>query len=763
MSLRIGSLYVSLTANSTGLVKGFAEAAKAAEKVAKDVKRASGEVAQVAGTFAALGGAALKLASSVDGPTKNALAGLERSTKLLAVQIADMLLPAVKAISDMFRTMAGVVAGLDPETKKSISSFAVLAVQLAIAAKGLSLVASISANVFGALRAVGSAVAAIGVGPLLSFGIAIAGVIALVVLLHRAWRKNWGGIQEATASVVDWLRDAFGQLASFIGGVWDFLVDGAAKFINGLLSVGEAIERITGKSLGVAGMREGFTGLFKDLKSGSFFSEAFKFGKGIGQQVAEGLAEEFAAIKKELGLDDLLKGGKTIGLGRGMGPAAPKGPAVSGAVAPQFSGGVNMGGAWLHEMDRLAKDTQKHADDIDKARGLELRNRLAIASDLEKQKRVAGAIQSGTVSSLTGGARADAEKQMASTVDSAVNAGSWGEAMDTLEAGLQGSLTFGKELEVWGKRMSGLIGSAGKQILGAVGDLVDSVVQGATQGGVWGAIIAAFLEIVKKTQSALKFLDTALAFVGKLAEMVEPLVAPIFDALTDVLASVLNMIGPLFTALQPLFNAFALLIEELLPIFDAIGYVIQALAPIIEVIGKLVGVIVKALKPVFDIIAGVLKVIATVILGIIIALNEIAAAFGDEAAKAESNRLKGIVDKMWSPDDGAAQDAARANTRATIENTQATNNLSQATESLTNIPSGYKLALGRFDADMGITASNAFAGTGGGGTTINGDVYVSSTATTIDALAQDTAKEARRDRGQERGNPSRGRGRGGDN
>jgi phage-related minor tail protein len=763
MALRIGSLYVSLTANSTGLVKGFAEAAKAAERVAKDVKRASAEVAQVAGTFAALGGAAVKLAASVDGPTKNALAGLERSTKLLAVQIADMLLPAVKAISEMFRTMAGVVAGLDPETKKSISSFAVLAVQLAIAAKGLSLVASISANVFGALRAVAAVVAGIGVGPLLSFGIAIAGVIALAVLLHRAWRKNWGGIQEATASVVEWIRDAFGQLANFIGGVWDFLVDGAAKFIDSLLDVVDALQSVTGKKLiNTGGLREGFAGLFKDLKSGSFFSEAFKFGKGIGQQVAEGLAEEFAAIKKELGLDDLLKGGKTIGLGRGMGPAAPKGPAVSGAVAPQFNG-INAGGAWLHEMDRLAKDTQKHADDIDKVRGLELRNRLAIASDLEKQKRVAGAIQSGTVSSLTGGARADAEKQMAGTVDSAVNAGSWGEAMDTLEAGLQGSLTFGKELEVWGKRMSGLIGSAGKQILGAVGDLVDSVVQGAQAGGVWGAIIAAFMEIAKKTASAMKFLDTAMAFVGKLAEMVEPLIAPIFDALTDVLAAVLNAVGPLFASLQPLFDAFSSIIKDLMPIFDGLGYVFQAIGPILEFIGRLVQSLGPLIKIIFEIIGGVLKVVATVVLGIIIALNEIAAAFGDEAAKAESGRLKGIVDKMWDPNDGAAQDAARENTRATIENTQATNNLSQATESLTNVPTGYKLALGRFDADMGITPSNAFAGGGGGGTTINGDVFVTSTATTVDDLAEDAAKEARRDRGQERGNPSRGRGRGGDN
>ena len=762
MALRIGSLYVSLTANSTGLVKGFAEAAKAAEKVAKDVKRASAEVAQVAGTFAALGGAAVKLAASVDGPTKQAMAGLERSTKVLAVQIADMLLPAVKAISDMFRTMAGVVAGLDPETKKSISNFAVLAVQLAVAAKALSLVASISGNVFGALRAVAAAVAAIGVGPLLSFGIAIAGVIALAVLLHRAWRKNWGGIQEATASVVDWLRDAFGQLANFVGGVWGFLVDGAAKFIDGLLNVGEAIERITGKSLGVAGMREGFAGLFKDLKSGSFFSDAFKFGKGIGQQVVEGLSEEFALIQKELGLDRLFKGGKTIGLGRGMGPKSSSGSGHEGVADMAMAAHADAAARALADIAKEAAAFKKSLADVDAAQ--------QVRQWLKELERLP-AIISKAVSDDSGGSLGNL--QSVDLADPRVRPGRFG-GMSTggkvlSEAAKDGLAkaadAHAAAVEKW--KAIGAIALRGiTGALGKVGELINAAVQGAQSGGVWGAIIAVIMEVVQETKAAMEFVGTAMNFVKTIAAMVEPLVKPVFDVFTDLLGVVMNALGPIIDALKPFADSFTSSIKNLMPVFVGIGRVLGALAPVIEVIGNLTNSLTVMAGPLFDLIGGALKVVATVILGIIIGLNELAAAFGDEAARAESDRLKGLVDKMWAPGadelavaEGKAAGAALRNADAQDDAARAAQ---KATESLTNVPSGYKLALGRFTADMGIT--NAFSGGGaGGGTTINGDVFVTSSATTINDLAQDTAREARRERGQERGNPNRGRGRGGDN
>jgi hypothetical protein len=741
MSLKIGSLYVSLTANSTGLVKGFAEAAKAAERVAKDIKKASNEVAQVAGTFALLGGAALKLASSVDGPTKKAMAGLESSTKLLAVQIADMLLPAVRAITQMFQTMAGMVAGLDPETKKSISSFAVLAVQLAVGAKALSLVASIGSQVFGALSAVGGVIAGIGVGPILAIGAAIGLVAAGAAALHYAFRTNLGGIADAWKSLVDWLGTTWNTV---FGGVLDTLGEWASKVLlvfRGVLGVMEKVARVRGDregALGYAAAGHAIEMTVANFGGKDLFKAVAVQGLELGKAAGSAFIDEWKRIASEMGLTGLFKGGKTIGLGRGMGPTSSTSSGHEGMADMALAAQADAAARALSDIAREAAAFKKSLADVDAGQQVRKWLKELDASPVTTMKDGLASVSLSDPSVLNSRRGKFADAQAGADANAK-------QAADEFARQITGIVT--------------IIGASGKQLLGAVGDLVDSIVQGAKEGGIWGAIIAAFMEIAKKTESAMKFLDTAMAFVGKLAEMLEPLVKPIFDALTDVLATVLNMVGPLFSALQPLFNAFATLIEELLPVFDGLGYVIQALSPIIEMIGNLVGGIIKFLKPVFDLIGGVLKVVATVVLGIIIAANEIAAAFGDEKAKAESARLKGLVDQMWDPNAQANADNLRANTRATIENTSATSDLSKATESLSNVPTGYKLALGRWSSDMGITPGNAFAGAGGGGTTINGDVYVTSSATTVNDLAEDAAKEARRDRGQEHGNPHGGSGR----
>ncbi len=796
MALKLGSMYVALTAQTSGYSKSMAGAMKLAERFARETKRMSAEVAQVSGVLAAIGGAAVKMAAGVDGPTKKAMEGLERSTQLLAVQVADMLLPAVREMTGMFRQAAGVVAGLDPEVKKHISNFAVLAVQVAAGAKVLSMFSGVAANVFGILRAGFAMVATIGVGPLLSIVAVVGLVIAGVLLLHRAWRKNWGGIQEATQQVLDWLKDGFSQFAAFMGKMWDFLIDGAAHFVSGLLEVAENIETITGKDLGVAGMREGFGGLWADLKSGSFFSEAFTFGKAIGEQLVDGVKEEWAAIKKELDFDGP-KQGKAIGLGRGMGAAKKDISGHEFAADESMRAASLLAAGALRDMTAEAELFKKQMRDVDAAQEVkrwlkEIENvtvsgfkevfddagravgklsTLKLSDPGVTANRFGGApMTAGQKGATTSGADGQAAVQRAAdaagaAMSDAVAAADWGSATAALDRGLGRSANVGESLELWARRMAPLLGAAGQQILGAVGDLVNSVVQGAQAGGVWGAIIAGFMEIVKKAASALEFLGIAMVFVEKLAEMIEPLVKPIFDALTGLLGGIIEMIGPLFTALQPLFDAIAALLVNLGPILSAIGDLIQALAPIIEVIGKIVGVIVELLKPVFELIAGVIKVIATVILGIIIFLNEIAAAFGDEAAKAESAKLRGIIDRMWAPGsaeaDAADRAAAAANLRAAADE-DAAKAAQKVAESLSNVPAGFNIANARYQADMGITSANVYRGDGGGGSTgttiiVEGDIVTE--ADTAESLAEEvreTARERTRERGQRTGNP-RGR------
>lgn len=44
----------------------------------------------------------------------------------------------------------------------------------------------------------------------------IAGIITAVVLLYKAWKENWGGIQEKTKAVIDKIKEWWNNLREFL-------------------------------------------------------------------------------------------------------------------------------------------------------------------------------------------------------------------------------------------------------------------------------------------------------------------------------------------------------------------------------------------------------------------------------------------------------------------------------------------------------------------------------------------------------------------
>jgi phage-related protein len=733
MSLNVGSLHASLTASTAAWQKSLSRALKDLDGFAKGVKRISSEIASAGAALTAVGAGAIHLAAAVDGPTKKAVDGLKQSTQLLAVQVADMLLPAVRSLTEMFRQAASVVAGLSPHTKEMISTFAVVAVQVAAAAKAFSVLSGLAGGVIGIVRAVVASA-----GPLLTVAAALAVVAAAVLLLHRAWRKNWGGIQDVTRDVLEWFRGAFGQFAGFMGKVWDFLVDGAAHFVDGLLSVGEVIERITGKKLGVAGLREGFAGLFKDLKSGSFFSDAFSFGKSIGVQIVDGIKEEWAAIKKELGFGG--SAGTPIPLGRGMGGGGAK---TSAGGTATFEGAV--------EFHRMAVSAGVASDAVKK---------LAQAFSAAEGQLVRASFRATPAGDVglgrgLGGLSTAAKSGMGGS-------GAFANAQRVID---DGAKAVRERLKATGRTIASTLAST----TGALGQTISNIASAASQGGPWAALLAAVMEVFQRMASFQELLKVFEYGLVRLGQFLEPLLGPIFEIVGTITALATEILAPLFSALKPLFDGVTKFAERLIPVVAAVGNIFEGLAPIIEVVGSLVGGILEALSPVLDLITGVIKGIATVLLGIMIAINEIAAAFGDQKARAEADRMKGLVDKMWAPAANelaiAEGHAARAAWENAVAQDEAAKSAQKVSESLTNVPAGYRLALARYNADMGISSEGLSHGAGvsKAGVVINGDVNISSDADTIEALGEDAKKEAARERGQQQGNPIGGGRRGGRN
>lgn len=740
MALKLGSLFVSLDANASGLTKGLAEGMKAVEKFSGQAKKMAGEVAQSAGVLSALGIAAVKLASTVDGPAKQAMTGLENSTKLLAVQVADVLTPAVRALTEMFTGAARVVAGLDAETKKAISTVAIIAVQLAAGAKAAQLFFGAVAPLMKALAAGVSLIGGIGVAPLLGIVAAVGAVIGIVALLHRAWRKNWGGIQDATREVLDWLQSGFSQLGKLFGKVWGFFLDRVWASVDAMLQLGAVIERVTKVNLGVGGMREGLEGLFKDLRSGEFIGEAFKFGKSVAQSVGEGLEtvkEEWEIILKEMGLDKL--GAKVRSLMKGAKPREAK------------SDG-------LPTLEQLGYSERKNVTGY----ALSLEQLMALGNPAKN----APTISSGSATATGRAAPSLLEKLGAVAQRLGDDFARVGEQLRPLGEGLA---MFAQGLT---------------SKLGDLGGVIQSVVNGASQGGAAGAIAAAAVELLSRTQAFQALLQTASGALATLVQAFEPIAASLVPPLERILAAVTDALVPVIGALAPVFEMLGNVLDSITPFIVMVGVVLQGLAPVIQVFGMLLKMLFDALGPIIKVLFEVARVVLLVILGFIKVVLDIwngiiealasivetvvniftfgagGKAAGDwvRGAKGDSAgvgaAMKALEDMSW--DNASAQaEASAATKRNAAAQVEAAKAAGQVSEALMNVPSGYKIAFARFNADMGLhfeAAAAGGAGAGGGDWTFTGDIYIDTTGDGEETF-EEMRKAAKKEAAQRRGNP----------
>ena len=701
----LGTLYVRLNADSKALLKGFASASAAVEKFAKETKKLANDIAQVGGALLLMGGAAMKLAASVDRGAARSMDNLERSTKLLAVQVADVLRPAVDALASSFRTAADYFAGLDPETKKQIASWAVLVAQLAVAAKALGMVSGLVSGLAGAFSAASGAIAAIGIGGLLNIIIAIGALAVAVVVLHRAWRKNWGNIQQVAKDVAETIIDIFKWLGSGVKTVWDFIVDTVIDDVEMVVRALDKLQKFAGvKLFNAGGMTEGLEGLRKDAKSGDFLVEGLKYAKQIAVDAADVFTEEIKIIGDEI-KDALNLSLPTKGEARQ--PSGTGGGLPAGGIPLSVDSSNSGTWQWFNKM-------QQHVEDA------------SVATD-----------SMAVMLNMTAGRAAELEAAMKK---SAAEAAKFRAAVATMRNTLVSAT-------------------------GSVGQVFQNIAQAAGSGGPWAAVFAAIMEVVQRMASFQKLLRILEYGLTRLGQFLEPLLSGLFDALGQITALATEQLGPLFAALKPLFDGITQLVKGIIPTIAQLGPIFSALAPVLETIAKVVGGLLKGLQPLLDIGTFSLKVFATALLGFLIMLNEIAAAFGDQNARAEADRLKGMVDAMWSPDaDQRAQaDAAAAAAAWDVAsaNEAAAKSANELAESLTNVPSGYKgIANARFNAtapgqrgSYDDVTQSGMAAAAGGGTTINGDVYVQSDASSVDELADDIKKERARERSRRSGNP----------
>ena len=169
--------------------------------------------------------------------------------------LTDVVVPAIKVLAGAFskmspgmRKVALIVGGL-------AAAFGPVLMILGPIISGVSALAPV-------ITAIGGIIGGVALGPIALIVGAIAVIIGIVALVRKAWSENWGGIQEKTAAVWEWLK-----------GFFSGLVDGAKTAISGFVSgITSGMERfvtvVRAKIADVVARIHGFVGRFRNAGRG---------------------------------------------------------------------------------------------------------------------------------------------------------------------------------------------------------------------------------------------------------------------------------------------------------------------------------------------------------------------------------------------------------------------------------------------------------------------------------------------------------------
>lgn len=272
--------------------------------------------------------------------------------------------------------------------------------------------------------------------------------------------------------------------------------------------------------------------------------------------------------------------------------------------------------------------------------------------------------------------------------------------------------------------VNGALAAAGQALMQAIprlGELINAAQQGAQMGGVWGALIAVFVQLISETQGFQRIIDLVNGDLDQLIAGLEPLV----DGFAD-----------LMEALDPMTNSLTAMITTLL---KPIGMILKVLAPILKLILAPMNIVTFALEKVgelFDLLGQELDKFGAWIDDFLSKFKNFfnMRGFKSDAelnAEAIAAGHIGPNGEIGTADHGGIKFPEWI-TKATDGTKDFHDQIVKTTAALVNVPQGYKIALRRFQADVGggfgtIAGTGAapnYAFPGSSGVTFNGPVTV---------------------------------------
>ncbi|WP_163866084.1 hypothetical protein [Myxococcus eversor] len=748
--LKVGDLYVAVTASIGEAMANLAKLVRGVEKAAKEVKEKAGDLGDIGAVVAAgLAGAVVAASQSNAAMSQE----VERITSLLytlAADLGDALMPVVKQVADGLEKVVASFQSLSPEVMASALHMAVWVagaglalgaigkvagvVEALAAGTGLLLsafnslskstaLASLAGSMDKVTQSMGGMVAtapsvksslsrlALSFGtllvPLAAAAAAMAGIVLLAGAVYAAWEDSSTGLAEffrglgeklgpLAARIADAFARAFAALGDFLGRVAASMLERVAALVRGVSRLLEPVARAAG-----------FSQLADTFAAVSTLT---------GQQLLESLGQGAQLLWTGAKETAEAVGAAVAGAGRTLAEGAAFGLASSAAgtrrLGTDLARALNLEHFTKAIQDLVAQLTGVTAS-TGKARIRQPTDKAALAASAKEE-----AARARELGKLQEQAAEESHREFIASIraEEAAGAAAFREVRreaESLAAAAEAAMQSARE-----GLMNRLIGG-----LGALGDLINAGLQGLQAGGVYGAIIAVVSELLMQSEGFKGVIEATNGIIQRVADALGTLLEP----LQPLLGAISLVVDGFFSALTPVFEMLGNAIRPLAPLLVVVGQLLEGLAPLFEQMGKffimLMDPLGQLVGPVLKALFSVLKFVATVILAVaraigwvwnlivsavqkvIHALSSIISWTGFDGLARFARSLDGLkvdTDAMRASQDaleGTTWESAMARAEETARVREHTQAVSRATEALTNVPSAWRRALRTFESE----------------------------------------------------------------
>ncbi|WP_147446724.1 hypothetical protein [Corallococcus sp. CA047B] len=653
MALKVGDLYVAVTASIGEALVSVGKLVKGVERAAKQVKEAAEPIGNIGAVVAAGIAAAVAASAESNAAMKEQTERIKDLLITLAAELGDLFAPLVKKVANVIEQVVAKLQSLSPATKRAGAGIAawVAGVGLGVGAvgklagamegmtKGMALVLETSKKVLPAFTYLGegagkafqaiqalskvdigkalagmkSGVAGLGTSVaelttsmpslMASIGrmalgfataalpiLAVVAALAGIALLAGSVYKSWGDIKLLAKEAWSAMSQSVSEM---MGGLSDVAMKLADVFGLAFSALGSTIEAMVDRSLAFVA--------FLVSKSASILRPIAEAAKMHNVTGALKEAEKLTGKGLKAGILDALAAGGSAFIEK-MAKEASELKKGAVLIATKAADAAKAAGA-------AAKDTVgvglQHS-----ASGLEEMMKAVLNSKTVEEWKAKMEDLKGLLASLFDG---NAQAHIRKPDENGIEVSAAGhDGMDRFAERFRGGLgstamdAYNKLVEDQAKALADSIRRAAEDAAAAAAAAKDSLIAGfVNRLGELGGIINS----AKQGFEAGGFWGAVIAAIGELLMGTEEMAGAI-EILNGIVSQVSDIFGAIGRGLQPLLGAVGYVIEVVVnliqPFLEMLGDVLEDFAPVIVMVGE----ILQALTPV---LSGAFKALASAI------------------------------------------------------------------------------------------------------------------------------------------------------